>query len=425
MLTRKKRILWVSNHTPFLTDFGGGQRSNLIYRALRSIGQVDVLLLCPQHSPGRTVEQTHGKPEGLMEIVEPLRRGELLPWRYLRPFAPSLIDKIAYNLGQRKVDYDRDPKVGAVLDRMLKEHHYDLIVGRHLKYPSKSGALNYMPTIIDVDDNELEAYRLIIEDQSTTFLRRTVLRQRIKSLKTIVPELMAHGTYLWVSKEDDRHIPGCERAAVLPNIPYAMALSNPPAPLPPAPGSKTILFVGMLSYLYNAQGITTFLAEAWPLIRQAQPDAVFRLVGSRLSEHDRQRWSLVPGVEVFGYVEDLRNAYRDCAFVVVPIWSGGGTNIKVLEALMYGRTCVLAYPAYRGYSNILRENESLMVGRDSWEIAMHCIELLQKPQRCAALAGRGAAAVTRAFSYDKFTKIVLDTANQALCKNGGVKMRLP
>src|SRR5208283_2677634 len=170
-------------------------------------------------------------------------------------------------------------------------------------------------------------------------------------------------------------------------IPYGMASSNPPSPLPPNPSSKAILFVGMLSYIYNAQGITTFLKEAWPLIRQAHPDAIFRLVGSRLTEQDRERWAAVPGVELVGFVKDLREAYRDCAFGMVPIWSGGGTNIKVLEALMYGRTCVVSQPAHRGYTNVLRENESLMVGRNLQEIAAHCIELLQNPQRCATLAG--------------------------------------
>jgi glycosyltransferase involved in cell wall biosynthesis len=421
MATKKRRILWVSNHTPFLTDFGGGQRSSLIYRALRGVGEIDVLLACPPHSPGRTVEQTHGEPEHLMEIVEPRKRGELLPWKFLRPVAPALVDKIAYNLGRRKIDYARDQKVGAVLDRMLAEGQYDLIVGRHLKYPAKAGALKYAPTIVDVDDNELELYRLIVEDRNTGFLRRTVLKQRIKSLHKIVPKLMVQSTALWVSKEEDRNIPGCERAVVLPNIPFGMASVKPPDPLPQNPGSKAILFVGMLSYIYNAQGIDAFLKEAWPLIRQAQPETVFRLVGSRLTEQDRKRWSPVPGVEIIGFVENLRDAYQDCAFVVVPIWSGGGTNIKVPEALMYGRTCVVSQPAHRGYANVLRENESLLIGRNSQEMAAHCIELLKNPPRCAVLAARGGAEIKQAFSYDRFSKIVMDTADQVLRNTNGVK----
>jgi glycosyltransferase involved in cell wall biosynthesis len=413
MTAHKRRFLWVSSHTPFLVDFGGGQRSSLIYRTLRTMGDVDVLLICPPRSPGKTVEQTHGKPESLMEIVEPLKRGERLPWRYVRPFAPFVVDKAAYNLGRREVDYERDPKVGAVLDRMLADRRYDLIVGRHLQYPSMAGALDYAPTIVDVDDNELEVYRSIIEDRSTGFVRRIVLKRRIRSLARIVPKLMSQSTCLWVSKEEDRDIPGCERASVLPNIPYGLSLPNPPVSLPPNRGSKTILFVGFLSYIYNSQGIDSFLRESWPLVRQAEPNAVLRLVGSRLSAEDRERWASVPGVDLVGFVPDLREAYRDCAFAVVPIWSGGGTNIKVAEAVMYGRTCVVSQPAHRGYSQVLRDKESLMVGSNTQEMAAHCIDLLREPERRAKLAETGAHAVATVYSFERFQREVITTVESA------------
>jgi len=409
----RKRILWVSNHTPFLVDFGGGQRSNLIYRTLRSLGDVDVLMVCsppPMHQP---IEETIGKTTGAVEVIEPLKRGELQPWKYLRPCAPSVVDKIAYNVGRRAIDYKRDPKVGAALDRMLAIRHYDLIVGRHLKFTAKAGALSYAPTIIDVDDNELDLYRSIIRDPCTGFVRRTVLKRRVKSLDHIVPTLMNRSTCLWVSKREDRDFPGCERASVLPNIPYAMSLPDTPSPLPPDQHSKTILFVGMLSYIYNSQGIQSFLKQSWPAIRKAVPDAVLRLVGSRLSTKDRERWASVPGVELVGYVPDLREAYRNCAFVVVPLWSGGGTNIKVAEALMYGRTCVVAQPAHRGYADILRDGESLVVARNAQEMAARCIDLLCGPERAAGLAEAGARAIASAFSFERFQREVFRTVENA------------
>lgn len=411
---RGLRILWISNHTPFRVDFGGGQRSSLIYRTLRTVGDVDVLLLCAPHTPNQTVEQTHGKPEGPMEIVKPLQRGELWPWRWIRPCAPTLVDRIAYNCGRRMVDYLRDPSVGITSDRMLSTGRYDFIVGRHLKYASKAGVLGYSPIIVDVDDHELELYRSITEDPCTSTLRRIVLKQRIKSLTKIVPKLLNQSTCLWVAKEEDRDLPGCERASVLPNIPYAMSLPNPPGPLPPRRESQTILFVGMLSYLYNAQGIDSFLQESWPLIRQAAPQAILRLVGSHLTEPLRDRWAVVPGVEVVGFVEDLSQSYQDCAFAVVPIWSGAGTNIKVPEALMYGRTCVVSRHAHRGYGKILRDNESLMVGRTTREIADHCITLLRAPERRAMLAATGARGLASAYSFERFQREVLATVEAAL-----------
>ena len=48
----------------------------------------------------------------------------------------------------------------------------------------------------------------------------------------------------------------------------------------------------------------------------------------------------LPNVEVSGFVQDLPPVYERAAFTVAPIYWGGGTKIKVLESLAYGRTCV-------------------------------------------------------------------------------------
>jgi glycosyltransferase involved in cell wall biosynthesis len=415
MTIQNRRFLWVSNHTPFLTDFGGGQRSSLIYRALRSLGEVDVLLQCLEHTPGNTREQTHGCPEGRMEIVQPMTRGERWPWRMIRACAPALVDKLAYNFGRREVDYARDPHVGAVFGKMLADRQYDLIVARHAKFAAKSGALECSPVIIDIDDNEVDLYRRLVTDPHTKPLRRMVLARRVRSLEGLMPRVFNRAAALWVSKDEDRELPGCARAMVLPNIPLAMAQPNPPPPLEPDDDSKVLLFLGMLSYVYNREGLDEFIQRGWPLVRAAEPEARLRLAGSRLNSADRKRWAAVQGVEVVGFVEDVRTAYRDAALVMVPIWSGGGTNIKVVEALMHGRPCVVSQPACRGYANLAGGTDAaLVVGATPEEMGQRCVELLRQPERRAALAARGAAAVRRLYTYDRFVRVVHETVESVL-----------
>jgi hypothetical protein len=77
------RILWVSNHSPLHVDFGGGQRSRLIYRTLREIGEVDVLIIAPPdpvraaYQTGRrlrTFTATSHSPEVLLRVLTILPR---------------------------------------------------------------------------------------------------------------------------------------------------------------------------------------------------------------------------------------------------------------------------------------------------------------------------------------------------------------
>jgi len=412
------KALWVSNHSPFKLDFGGGQRSNLIYRTLQEIAELDVLIL-ERNQNAQPSDGSYGRGDGRLEVVHPTTRGQRLPWSLSRPLAPALVDRVAHNVGRRVVDYGPNPAVMRTVQRMMEHTEYDFFVGRHLKNAGQAGLLKLRRAIVDIDDNDIEAYRWISRDPTTGTLRKLVLRRRARTLEALIPKLLADGPHLWVTKEEDLASFGFGRARVLPNIPLGLAEGGDAALLSPQPGlgSKRILFVGMLGYLYNVQGIDWFLSEVWPAVKAQKPDAEFRLVGSRLQEPDRLRWSKVPGVEVVGFVDDVSVAYRECQFVVAPIWSGGGTNIKILEALLHARTCVVTSAAHKGFSRTLPEGETLLVARDAGAMISHCLRLLENGDLCREMGLRGATAIIQHYSFSKFREIVLETVEAALSSN--------
>ena len=417
------RTLWVSNHTPFQVDFGGGQRSNLIYRTLREVSEIDVLIISPFDPDGQPAEELFGKGDGRIEAVQALKRGQRLPWKIGRPLAPELVDRVAYNLGRRHVDYAPNPVVMDVVDQMRRETPYDLLIGRHLKNSGQAGLLRSDRAIVDVDDNEIDLYRWILKDPSTRSIRRRVLTSRVRTLEALIPRLLAGGPQLWVTKQEDLSFPGFGRAFVLPNIPFALAREGGPPSPQPYSASTTVLFVGMLGYIFNIEAIDWFLARVWPTVHAQVPEAIFRIVGSRLQERERQRWSSAPGVEVTGFVDDIELAYRDCSFVVAPIWSGGGTNIKTLEALLHGRTCVLTPTAYKGFARTLPDGETVLVAANEEQMAAKCVELLRDVERCREMGLRGATAVAHNYSYDRFREVVLQAVDAVLKTSGGVAPR--
>ena len=93
-----------------------------------------------------------------------------------------------------------------------------------------------------------------------------------------------------------------------------------------------IVFVGSMDWLPNQDGIRYFVENAWPIIRKARPQATFQVVGrnptpSVLNLND------VPGVEVIGTVPDIRPYLDQASLVVVPLLVGGGTRLKIFEAM--------------------------------------------------------------------------------------------
>ena len=185
------------------TDFGGGQRSNLIYRILRSIAEIDVLVITPNPPTHDVIKIAYGESDGLVRVVKPTPRGARFPWLALRFLAPKLLDRIAYNLGRRSVDYSVNPAVYSAIDALCRDRRYDLFIARHLKNAGQAGLFARNNVIVDVDDNDIELYRLLVEDPSTGVLRRLVLSRRIKTLEKLLAAIIkSRSAIIWVFQGD-------------------------------------------------------------------------------------------------------------------------------------------------------------------------------------------------------------------------------
>jgi glycosyltransferase involved in cell wall biosynthesis len=104
-----------------------------------------------------------------------------------------------------------------------------------------------------------------------------------------------------------------------------------------APGDEDrVLFFGHFGYEANRRGIERFLAEGWPEVRRARPNARLALAGGGMDGTVLR----AEGVDVLGLVADLPAVVAVARAVVVPIWEGGGTRLKVLEALAASRAVV-------------------------------------------------------------------------------------
>jgi glycosyltransferase involved in cell wall biosynthesis len=103
------------------------------------------------------------------------------------------------------------------------------------------------------------------------------------------------------------------------------------------PGEERVLFFGQYDFAPNLQGITRFLREGWPVVAEARPAARLRLAGGGMGEDLRRLGEETERVEVLGFVDDLVAEIAASRLIVVPVWAGGGTRLKVLESLAAAR----------------------------------------------------------------------------------------
>jgi len=153
-------------------------------------------------------------------------------------------------------------------------------------------------------------------------------------------------------------------------------------------GSNMILALGTLHYAPNAQGIRWFLQQVLPLVRESRPDARLTIVGpnpprdfvSAAQEDPR-------GIRVTGYVEDLLPWWQEAALAVVPVLSGSGMRVRILEALSRGVPVVTTTIGMEGIE--AQDGVHLLVADDPAEFARAVIRLLDDPQLQGRLAANG------------------------------------
>lgn len=100
-----------------------------------------------------------------------------------------------------------------------------------------------------------------------------------------------------------------------------------------------LLFVGRLDWLPNKEGLSWFLENVWGKVSEERSDLHLKIVGSGDGAW-LKRFSYLPELDFLGRVDDLTVLYEESCGVIVPVFYGSGTRVKVIEAASYGRACI-------------------------------------------------------------------------------------
>lgn len=402
----KMRILLVVPSYACSPKTGGGQRTLLLYKALKNIGIVDLLII---GGGNLKLFESFFENTNNIFIIKSLQPSETGFWRFFRSFNPSLIDSLARTFRKRKTLYDADPNTINFTSQLQSQENYDLIVGRYLENTSKSGVLQLknIPVILDLDDRDDIVAKSKLNRSDLNFIYRLIVKSHYQQACQIMSDLLPLYKHIWVASENDLQEITHPSKSVLPNIPYIFDFDNQ-IYFSENYDSQTILFVGTFGHRVNREAVENFIEKTWPQIRSAVKDATFRVIGSGGWENIKTKYSHIPNLEIVGFVENLEEEYEKAAFTVVPIFEGGGTKIKVLESLFYQRSCVVTHHAHYGHEK-LKNGESLLVAFDELEFIDQCIKLLKDPNLRSQLADHGRKIVINEYSFNRFCSIIEKT----------------
>ena len=162
--------------------------------------------------------------------------------------------------------------------------------------------------------------------------------------------------------------------------------------------SNEVLFLGSLDWFPNWDGLEYFVADIWPTIRIAKPDARLLIVGRKPPADKVKNLENKPGIEVIGEVEDVRPYLARAGALIVPLRIGGGSRIKILEALAAGTAVVTTSVGVEGLD--LEDGVHVAVADNASAFADRLLQLLASPDARRRLSIAGRSAVVKFYGWD-------------------------
>lgn len=172
----------------------------------------------------------------------------------------------------------------------------------------------------------------------------------------------------------------------------------------------TILFIGSFRHKPNIAALEWFVRTVLPRVRAARPDARLVVVGS--DPPPLHTFGSAQGLELRGFVEDIREPLSRYAALVCPILTGSGVRVKLLEAFASG---IPAISTRLGAEGITREDGELcFIADDSAGFAERVLAVLNEPERAAAMAERARREVERKWDAAAATRRLVESYRDAL-----------
>jgi polysaccharide biosynthesis protein PslH len=368
LLVNSVRILWVKAGKLLPVDTGGKIRSYNILRHL--VGNHELTLLSYYGGSRDSAYETELQREirGAHTVYTRALEGGALEqsFDYLQRFfqtAPFAVTKFTH------------PSVRSTIVSWLREKRFDVAVCDFL-----SASLNFpdtldLPTVLFQHNVETSLWQRLAATESNPAKRIAYWVEANKMSRYERRTLGRFHHVIAVSEHDRQQmlamVPSCAISVVPTGVDTAKYRVAPPSTANP----PRIVFTGSMDWEPNIDAVVYFCQDILPKIRARYPSVLFQIVGRNPFPRVKQLAS--DAVQVTGTVASVADYLRDATVVVVPLRIGGGTRLKIFEAMVMGKAVVSTRIGAEGLD--VRDGHDLILEDDAPAFAEAIIKLLDDP----------------------------------------------
>jgi sugar transferase (PEP-CTERM/EpsH1 system associated) len=329
------KILWLSAGLLLPLDKGGKLRTWHLMRHLGAEHDITFVSFCEPDGNPAHVEGMRSACSDIKAIPRAeTRKGTL---RFKLEAGAALLSSLPYAIGKYRSTAYR----GVVRD-LLARGDFDLLVCDFLFPAVNLPSRLPCPAVIFTHNVESEIWRRHAETQRNAVARAMFLTQWRRMLRYEARALRRFDLILAVSdadRETFRSLYGLSRAAPVHVVQTGVDTEYFRPMAETATDPRHLVFTGSMDWLPNEDAMLYFVREILPLVRGDEPGTTMSIIGRRPTPAVREL-AKGPGIEVTGDVEDVRPHIARGGVYVVPLRIGGGTRIKIYEAMAMGKAVV-------------------------------------------------------------------------------------
>ncbi|HVL69546.1 MAG TPA: glycosyltransferase, partial [Vicinamibacterales bacterium] len=327
-------ILWLNAGLLLPLDKGGRLRTWHLMRHLALRHDITYLSFA---EPDQREEHRQGMAE-VCRTLETIPRSDP-PKRTLAFYADAarhVMHPLPYAVGKY-----RSEEYAARVRRHLASGRFDAVVADFLPPVANMPASVPIPSVLFTHNVEAEIWRRHAEN-ATNPVSRGLLRQQWKRMLRFEQDALSRFDLVLAVSDVDRQTfgrlyPGAVRRPI-----HVVQTGVDTSYFMPMPGTERrahLVFTGSMDWLPNEDGMLYFVRDILPRIRQVEPDVTLSIIG-RAPTPAVKRLADQAGIEVTGRVDDVRPHVAAGTVYIVPLRIGGGTRLKIFEAMAMGKAVV-------------------------------------------------------------------------------------
>jgi polysaccharide biosynthesis protein PslH len=364
------KILWLNAGLLLPLDKGGKLRTWHLMRHLARRHEITFLSFA---EPGQTEPHRRGMAEVCKHLVTiPRSETEKGTMRFYADAGRYLVDPVPYAVAKYRSDRYR-----ARVGDLLRRGRFDTVVCDFLPPLVNMPETLPCPSILFTHNVEADIWRRHAETAGNPIARHLMEQQWRRMLRFERGAIERFDLVLAVSEADggtfQRLYPGALRSPV-----HVVQTGVDTQFFTPAADRTArrahLVFTGSMDWLPNEDGMLYFVREILPLVRRAEPDATLSIIG-RAPTPAVRRLAEDAGIDVTGRVDDVRPHVAAGSVYVVPLRIGGGTRLKIFEAMSMAKAVVSTTVGAEGLP--VTDGDDILIADEPEAFAAAIVRLIQ------------------------------------------------